>query len=73
MFNYYSKIGFLNFLPRNGADDVKISDLWEDFFFGFILNSSHWGSFVGMGFRPLEQKIWRTWRANIYANLYLYL
>ena len=29
---------------------------------GFILNPSHWGSFIGLAFRPLEQKIWRTWR-----------
>ena len=35
-----------------GQDDVKISDLWEDFFLvcvcGFILNPSHWGSFIGL-------------------------
>ena len=35
-----------------GQDDVKISDLWEVFFLvcvcGFILNPSHWGSFIGL-------------------------
>ena len=58
MFNYYSKIGFLNFLPRNGADDVKISDLWEDFFWfhtKFLpLGKLRWNGFQAFGAEDLE-------------------